>query len=120
MIPWIIVVLLAVILFVIVPQLSQFRAITGIDKRLASGELSILQKIWLMVLGLKTPFLVSLSTFWSFIMAEGDKLMGFGWDKIMSAEHAAMVTAGLWFATLWAHFQGLNAAAAMPPVTPER
>lgn len=119
-VPWIIIAVLLVILFFIVPQLSKFRATTGIDQKLADSELSIAQKIWLAILGLKTPFLATLSTLWSFFTTEGDKLVGFGWDKFMSAEHAAMVSAGLWLATLWAHFSGLNVAAAMPPVTPPK
>lgn len=114
--PLIIIALLFVVFFFVVPQLVKFRATTGIDQKLVSDELPVLQKIWLMMLGLKTPFLTTLSTLFSFVTTEGDKLVGFGWDQFMSHEHAAMVSAGLWFATLWAHFSGLNAAAALPPV----
>lgn len=104
-------------IFIVVPQLAKFRATTGIDQKLANGDLTFPQKLWLMILGLKTPFINTLTVFFSFMLAESDKLMGFGWDKFISKEHAAWVAMGLWALSLWSHFQGLNAAAAMPPVT---
>ena len=60
-VPLIIIALLFVVFFFVVPQLAKFRAMTGIDRKLASGKLSVLQKIWLMMLGLKTPFLATLT-----------------------------------------------------------
>jgi uncharacterized membrane protein len=117
MLPFILVGLTLVVIFYIVPQLSKFRATTGIDKELKSSSVSIIQKIWLMMLGLKTPFLMTVSTVFSFVITESDQLAAFSWTQFMSVEHAAMVSAALWFATLYAHFSGLNSAASIPPVT---
>ena len=114
--PWIFVILVAVVFLFVAPQLSKFRSITGIDAKLASGDLTILQKSLYTMLGLKTPLLHTLTVLFTFITTESDKLIGFGWDQFISKEHAALVTAALWMATLWAHFSGLNTAAAMPPV----
>ena len=42
-VPLIIIALLFVMFFFVVPQLAKFRATIGIDQKLASGELSVLQ-----------------------------------------------------------------------------
>jgi hypothetical protein len=107
--------LAAVTIFFISPQLKKFRATLGINQKLASGGLTAWQKTKLLALGMETPLLSSLTVAFTFIATEGDRLMTFGWGEFMSKEHAAMVTAALWFATLWAHFSGLNTAASMPP-----
>jgi len=119
--PWIPIVIifgLGVMFFYVGPQIEKFRQTLGVPDQLKSGNLSILQKIQLTLLGLKTPLLATLATGWSFIAQNGDQLAGFGWEKFMTAEHAAWVQAGLWLATLWAHFSGINTVAAMPPAVP--
>jgi hypothetical protein len=105
-----------VVIFFVSPQLAKFRATLGINAALESEALTVLDKIGLMLLGLKTPFLNTLALIWSFILAEGNSLMGFSWEQIVSHEHAVWIACSLWFASLWAHFTGLNAAAASPPV----
>ncbi len=107
--------LAAVTIFFVSPQLKKFRETLGINQKLASGGLTAWQKTKLMLLGMKTPFLTTLAVAFTLITTEGDQLMTFAWDKFMSQDHAAMVTAGLWMATLWAHFSGIIPAAAMPP-----
>jgi hypothetical protein len=110
--------LAAAFIFLIIPGLTKFRKTLGIPQILSSDSLSFVEKIWLFMLGLKTPLLSTLSVLWSFVMTEGESLMGFAWEKFMTHEHAVYVTCGLWFATLWSHFSGLNAAAAATPVSP--
>jgi hypothetical protein len=105
-----------VMIFFMIPQRAKFRATLGIPQTLESGGLSLLQKLKLLALGLKTPFLNTLTLFWTFLMTEGDELRGFAWDQIMTHEHAVWVATCLWFASIWSHFGGLNAAAATPPV----
>jgi hypothetical protein len=107
--------LAAVTIFFVSPQLKKFRETLGINQKLASGGLTAWQKTKLMLLGMKTPVLTTMTVAFTFITTEGDRLMTFEWGAFMSAEHAAMVTAGLWMATLWAHFSGIITAAAMPP-----
>jgi hypothetical protein len=106
----------AVVLFFVVPQLAKFRATLGVPTVLSSDTLTILQRIGLLLLGLKAPFLNTLALAWSFILAEGGDLSGFAWESIVSHEHAAWIAFGLWATSLWAHFTGLNTAAATPPV----
>ncbi len=108
--------LVGLFLFFVGPQLSKFRATVGIDAQLKSGLLKFHQRFWLMIFGLKTPFLNSLTVGWTFIISENDKLASFNWEQFISHEHAVWLTASLWLASIWAHFQGLNAAAAMTPV----
>ena len=107
---------LAVVIFFVVPQLSVFRATLGINHDLKSAGLTVLQKLSLMVLGLKTPFINTITLVWSFVLAEGNSLGGFAWEQLVSHEHAVWIACGLWMASLWAHFTGLNTAAASPPV----
>jgi hypothetical protein len=115
-VPILLILVLAVILFFVVPQLAKFRATLGINYLLASKGLTVLQKIGLMILGLKTPFLNTITLAWSFVLAEGGNLGGFAWETIVSHEHAMWIAFALWCASLWAHFTGLNTAAASPPV----
>jgi hypothetical protein len=111
-----IILVLVIVIFFVVPQLSKFRATLGINAALKSKGLTILQKLGLMVLGLKTPFINTITLAWSFILAEGGNLGGFAWEQIVSHEHAVWIAFALWCASLWAHFTGLNTAAASPPV----
>ena len=104
------------IVFFVAPQLAKFRATLGINHLLGSKCLTVMQKLGLMVLGLKTPFINTITLVWSFILAEGSSLGGFSWEQIVSHEHAVWIAFGLWVASLWAHFTGLNTAAASPPV----
>jgi hypothetical protein len=115
-VPVLIVLVTLVVVFFVSPQLAKFRATLGISQNLASGTLTILQKISMRALGLKTPFLNTLAFAWTFIATEGDNLRGFAWESIVSHEHAAWIAFGLWAAGIWSHFQGLNAAAAAVPM----
>ena len=114
--PILLILIVGTVIFFVVPQLAKFRATLGIPQTLESGALTILQKIGLLLLGLKTPFLNTLALVWTFILTEGDELRGFAWEQFMSHEHAVWVATGLWAASIWSHFTGLNAAAATPPV----
>jgi hypothetical protein len=115
-IPVLIILISAVIVFFVLPQLAKFRATIGIDTALKSGAFSLVQKLSLIVLGLKTPFLNTLAFVWIFLITEGDDLRSYAWEQIMSHEHAVWVITGLWAAGIWSHFSGLQAAAATPPV----
>jgi hypothetical protein len=108
--------LTALTIFFIAPQLSRLRETLGVNRKLESGTLSIMERIKLWTLGMKTPLLSGFTIAFTFITTESDQLMGFAWGEFLSKEHAAMITAGLWFATLWAHFSGLNTAAAIIPM----
>lgn len=114
--PILLILIVASVILFVSPQLAKFRATLGINKALDAGGLTLLQKVWLGLLGLKTPFLSTISLLWSFMLAEGDQLRGFAWDTIVSHEHAVWISFTLWIATLWSHFSGLQAAAATPPV----
>ncbi|MGA7657603.1 MAG: hypothetical protein WCA96_12600 [Methylocella sp.] len=115
-IPILLILIVGVILFFVAPQLAKLRATLGVPAAVSSDATTILQKIWLLTLGLKTPFLNTLALVWSFILAEGDSLKGFAWEQFVSHEHAVWIAMSLWFASLWAHFTGINTAAATPPV----
>jgi len=104
------------VFFFIIPQLAKFRATLGIDRALVSNTNSFWRKARLSIIGLRTPFINTIAICWSFILAEGDSLRGFAWETILSHEQAAWIAFGLWAASLWAHFSGLNAAAATPPI----
>lgn len=114
--PLILCALAALFIFYIGPQLSKFRAITGIDEQLNGGELTRLQKFELVILGLKTPFINTLALVFSFLSTESSSLMQANFDKFIPHEYAELIASGLWLLSLWSHFSGLNAAAAMPPV----
>ena len=117
MTPVILIILVTCVVFLFVaPQLAKFRATLGINKALEAGALTEFQRVQLMLLGLKTPFLNTITLAWSFILAEGGSLQGFAWEQFVSHEHAVWIAFGLWAASLWAHFTGLNTAAASPPV----
>jgi hypothetical protein len=103
-------------IFYIGPQLAKFRSVTGITKKLDDDRISLAQKAWLMMLGLKTPFVNTLAMLFSFLATEGDSLRAFNWEQFISHEHAVWVATGLWVVSLWTHFSGLNAAAAMSPI----
>jgi hypothetical protein len=107
---------LAIIIFFVGPQFAKFRATLGINAALGSRGLTVLQKLGLLVLGLKTPFINTITLAWSFVLAEGNSLGGFAWEQLVSHEHAVWIAFALWCASLWAHFTGLNTAAASPPV----
>lgn len=117
--PIILCAIVALFIFYIGPQLSKFRSITGIGKQLKDGELSRLQKFQLMILGLKTPFINTLALIFSFLSTESSSLMQVDFDKFISHEYAELIASGLWVLSLWSHFSGLNAAAAMPPAAPK-
>jgi hypothetical protein len=108
--------LTALTIFFIAPQLSRLRDTLGVNRKLESGTLSFMDRVKLWTLGMKTPLLSGLTVAFTFITTESDQLIGFTWADFLTKEHAAMVTAGLWFLTLWAHFSGLNTAAAIIPI----
>ena len=110
------VLIVAFVGFFVAPQLSKFRATLGINAALRAKSLTVLQQLGLQVLGLKTPFINTITLVWSFVLAEGSNLGGFAWETIVSHENAMWIAFGLWCASLWAHFTGLNTAAASPPV----
>lgn len=112
--------IIGLFIFYIGPRLSKFRKTLGIDKQLASGELSFWQKLKLKTLGLKTPFLTALGTIFSFMVAESDQLAGYGFDRFAGKETAALLSAVFWLLSLWSHFSGLQHAADMPPAIPPR
>jgi len=103
------------VIFYVGPQLTKFRFVTGITKTLEDDGISYAAKSWLMMLGLKTPFVNTIVMLFSFLVTEGDSLRAFNWEQFISHEHAVWVATSLWALSLWTHFSGLNAAAAMPP-----
>jgi hypothetical protein len=115
-VPILLILIIGVVIFFAAPQLAKFRATLGIPAAVQSEATTLLQKIWLLTLGLKTPFLNTLALVWSFILAEGESLRGFAWEQFVSHEHAVWIAIGLWGESLWAHFTGINTAAATPPV----
>ncbi len=115
MAPFLIFIAVIAVIFYVVPQYMKLRAALGIPQLIASN-LPVLQKIELLLLGLKTPFLNTAAIMWTFVITEGDELRGFAWEQVMSHEHAVWVATGLWAAGLWSHFSGINAAAATVPV----
>jgi hypothetical protein len=104
-------------IFFIWPQLWKLWQTLGIHDKIVSGkDVPFWTKFHLMTLGMKTPVISALTICWTFVSTESDQLLGFDWSDVLTKEHAAMVTTGLWLLTLWAHFSGLNTAAAIVPV----
>ena len=98
-VPILLILIIGVVIFFAAPQLAKFRATLGIPAAVQSEATTLLQKIWLLTLGLKTPFLNTLALVWSFILAEGESLRGFAWEQFVSHEHAVWIAIGLWGAS---------------------
>jgi hypothetical protein len=119
-VPILIILMILMVMFFIVPQLSKLRTTLGIQKILDSGAaLGFWNRAGLYALGLKTPVLNTLAFVWTFVLTEGDSLRSFGWEQIMSHDHAVWVATGLWAAGVWSHFSGMQTAAASMPVLPQ-
>lgn len=116
LVPILLIILIGIVFFFVIPQLTKFRATLGINKILECKSLPFFQKLKLRFLGMKTPIVNGVAASWSFFLAEGGSLSGYSWDRLVSAEHAIWITFGLFVMSIWAHFKGLNTAAATPPV----
>jgi hypothetical protein len=93
------------------------RKTVGIDKDLKSPDFSLMEKVWLWLLGLKTPLCSTFGTFFLFISTESADLKAFNWEAFISHDKAVMLGAFFWIVGLWSHFSGLKQVAAMTPVS---
>ncbi|MDD5277714.1 MAG: hypothetical protein PHR16_16730 [Methylovulum sp.] len=99
-------------------KLQAMRAAIGIPAQAAAPGLTGLQKIWLWLLGLKTPICSTLGTIFLFVSTENNALKSFNWDAFLSHDKAVILGFIFWAVGLWTHFTGLQQVAAMPPVNP--
>ncbi len=99
-------------------KLQQMRASVDIRAQAASQGLSRTQKLWLWLLGLKTPICSTFGTIFLFLSTENDSLKAFDWDAFLSHDKAVIIGFFFWAVGLWTHFSGLRQVAAMTPVTP--
>ncbi len=99
-------------------KLQAMRAAVGIPAQAAAPGLTSLQKIWLWLLGLKTPICSTLGTIFLFVSTENAALKSFNWDAFLSHDKAVILGFIFWAVGLWTHFTGLQQVAAMPPVNP--
>lgn len=112
------IILLSVFFVSLWTKLQTMRASVGIPAQAAAPGLTPLQKIWLWLLGLKTPICSTFGTFFLFVSTENSALKAFNWDAFISHDKAVLLGFFFWAVGLWTHFTGLQQVAAMPPVNP--
>ena len=118
------IILIAIVAFVVLSaffgvlwtKLQAMRASVGIPAQAAAPSLTPSQKIWLWLLGLKTPICSSFGTFFLFVSTENSALKAFNWDAFISHDKAVLLGFFFWAVGLWTHFTGLQEVAAMQPV----
>jgi hypothetical protein len=112
------IVALAAFFAVLWTKLQTMRAAVGIPAQAAAPGLTGLQKIWLWLLGLKTPICSTLGAIFLFVSTENNALKSFNWDAFISHDKAVILGFLFWAVGLWTHFTGLQEVASMTPVAP--